>query len=127
MFKHTDGIISWDDIEEQYCFSVGFVGNFSLKIRKDKQRDVYLKNENKIFYGLEEGTVYVVEVEEDVEAEAKVEKKVYEPMKKEAKKTTAQDLLTQELKNMSSDELKEAGDKYKSILEARDLEDCLYN
>lgn len=27
---------------------------------------------------------------------------------------------------MSIDELKEKGDKYKQLIEARDLEDCLY-
>jgi hypothetical protein len=70
----------------------------------------------------------VIEVVEDDEAESKVEKKVYTAVDTgEAKKTTGKDLLTQELKNMSADELRAQGDKYKELIEARELEDCLYN
>ena len=51
--------------------------------------------------------MYVIEVVEDDEAESKVEKKVYTANNAgEAKKTTGKDLLTQELKNMSADELR---------------------
>ena len=69
---------------------------------------------------------YVIEVEEDVVAEAKIEKKSYKAPTAETKKTTGKYLLTQELKNMSVDELGKS-DKYKEVLEARELEDCLYN
>ena len=48
-FKHRNGAISFEDIEEQYAFSVGYVGNYDLKLRKEKERDVYLKSENKVF------------------------------------------------------------------------------
>jgi|LauGreDrversion4_2_1035121.scaffolds.fasta_scaffold2620898_1 hypothetical protein len=34
--------------------------------------------------------------------------------------------LTDELKSMTHEELLEKGDKYKEIIEARDLEDILY-
>ena len=34
--------------------------------------------------------------------------------------------LTAELKNLSVDELRDGSDRYKALLEARDLEDCLY-
>jgi len=37
------------------------------------------------------------------------------------------DQLTNELKGMSIEELKSKGDKYKEIIEARDLEDVLFN
>jgi hypothetical protein len=57
-----------------------------------------------------------------------VEKKVYTAHDStETKKTTGKDLLTQELKNMSADELRAQGNKYKELIEARELEDCLYN
>ena len=128
MFKHTDGVIPWDDIEEQYAFSYGYVGNYKLKLRKEKEKDIFLKCEDKKFYGLEVGTVYMIEIENDEEAESKVEKKTYKALAPvNNTKTTAKDLLTNELKNMSADELREAGDKYKEILEARELEDVLFS
>ena len=36
-------------------------------------------------------------------------------------------MITDELKGMSIDEIMEKGDKYKQLIEARDLEECLYN
>jgi hypothetical protein len=36
-------------------------------------------------------------------------------------------LLTAELKTLSADELKEAGPRYRALIEARDLEDMLYS
>ena len=96
-------------------------------MRKEKEKDIYLKCEDKKFFGLEVGTVYMIEIENDEEAESKIEKKTYKALATETKKTTGKDLLTQELKNMSADELREAGDKYKQILEARELEDVLYS
>ena len=49
----------------------------------------------------------MIEVENDVEAESKIEKKTYKALAPtETKKTTAKDLLTNELKNMSADELR---------------------
>ena len=52
---------------------------------------------------------------------------MYVPAPKEKKKTTASDLLTNELKAMSMEEIAEHGDKFKMLLEQRDLEDCLYS
>ena len=128
MFEHTDGVISHEVINEEYCFDIAYKGDYQLKLRlDDKEKTNYLKSEDKKFYGLEVGTQYVVEVLEDEEAESKIEKKTYTAAPTSEKKMTAKDLLTQELKNMSADELREAGDKYKEIIEARELEDCLYN
>jgi hypothetical protein len=36
------------------------------------------------------------------------------------------DLITQQLKGMSIEEIQSKGDKYKELIEARDLEDILY-
>ena len=67
-----------------------------MTLRKEKERDIYLKQDNKVFHGLEEGTVYVVEVVEDDEAEAnRGDKVVYKALNSnETKKTTQKDLLT---------------------------------
>ena len=40
--------------------------------------------------------------------------------------TSGSAAITAELKGLSVEELREQGDKYKALLEARDLEDCLY-
>jgi hypothetical protein len=40
--------------------------------------------------------------------------------------TRASALLTKQLKGLSTEELREKGDHYKQLLEARDLEDVLY-
>ena len=31
-FKHVDGMISWDDIDEEYCFSDVFEDGYELKM-----------------------------------------------------------------------------------------------
>ena len=35
--------------------------------------------------------------------------------------------LTDELKSLSADELRSQSDRYKALLEARELEDCLFS
>ena len=47
--------------------------------------------------------------------------------KNEKKTKTAHDLLTEELKGMSLEELEAKGAKYQEVLEARELENILYN
>ncbi len=42
-----------------------------------------------------------------------------------SKTNNASSLITQQLKNMEAHELQ--GEKYKQLLEARELEDCLYS
>lgn len=74
--------------------------------------------------------IYVIEVEEDAEEEAERRKnsKPIQFYKADdgPKKNGRIDGLTNQLKGMSLDELKEKGDKYKELIEARDLEDILY-
>lgn len=123
-FKHVDGCIKWEDIDEQYAFSFAFKGEYNLKLRKEKEPDLYLRCENKCFYDLEVGQIYLIEVEEDDVAESKIQKTTYKAVKTETKKkTTGADLLTQDLKNMTTEELTAQGSKYKEALEARELEE----
>ena len=64
-FKHKDGMLKWEDIDEEYCFSCAFEeNNYELKLRKEEEEGVYLKMEAEIFYGLQDGTTYVCEVKE---------------------------------------------------------------
>ena len=96
-------------------------------LRPEKVKDEYLESKDRTFIGVELNGIYIVEVVPDAAEEAKIERKVYVAPKKEDKKTSASAQITNELKNMSLDELKEKGDKYKELLEARELEDCLFS
>ena len=42
-FDHTNGLLKWASIDEQYCFSIVFQGNYSLKLRKVDDSDSYLE------------------------------------------------------------------------------------
>ena len=55
----------------------------------------------------------MIEVEEDEEAEAKIERTGYvAPKAEEKKKTTASEMLTAELKGMSLEEIEAKGAKF---------------
>jgi len=80
--------------------------------------------------GLEDGGIYIVEIEEDNEAEAERRKNAkpiefYKPEDK-LKQNSRINGITAQLKGMSIKELEEKGDKYRELIEARDLEDILY-
>ena len=125
-FKTIDNVLTWDSIDEQFSFSFVFKGNYELKLRPEKERDVYLETNGKSFINLTQGAIYFVEVVEDPE-EANKEKTTYIAPKPEKKGKTAKDLLTDQLKGMSLEELEAKGAKYQEILEAREIEDILYN
>ena len=70
----------------------------------------------------------MVQVEEDAEAEAKIEKKTFKAAPKDEIKQNKKVLeLTEELKGMSLEEIAEKSAKFQEIQEARDLEDILYS
>lgn len=87
--------------------------------------------ENKEFIGLEDKGKYAVEVDEDpVEAEKEVSRPYVAPKKDDEslkKKNQRVEDITGELKGMSIEELKQKGDAYKQLIEARDLEDVLFS
>ena len=133
-FPIVDGVLQEADIDEQYYFSGVFKGNYQLLIRQEKDisRKYFpkLPDGSKAWMGLEDGGIYIVEIEEDNEAEAERRKNAkpiefYKPEEK-MKKNGRIDGLTNQLKGMSIKELEEKGDKYKELIEARDLEDILY-
>ena len=125
-FKTLDNVLQWDTIDEQFSFSFVFKGEYFLKLRPEKEKEVYLECNGKSFINTIPGAVYFVEVEEDPEEAAK-EKTTYIAPKIEKKVKTAHDMLTEELKGMSLEQLEAKGAKYQEVLEARELEDILYN
>ena len=45
-FTHKDGMLKWEDIDEEYCFSCAFEeNNYELKLRKEEEEGAYLKME----------------------------------------------------------------------------------
>lgn len=68
-------------------------------------------------------------MEDEIE-ESKVPRVVYQAPRKEVCPLKGPnkrlDNITDELKQMTIEELQEKGAKYKELIEARDLEDCLF-
>jgi len=103
-----------------------------IREEKDKSRKYFPKvpDGSKAWMGLEDGGIYIVEIEEDNEAEAERRKNAkpiefYKPEDK-LKQNSRINGITAQLKGMSTKELEEKGDKYRELIEARDLEDILY-
>lgn len=108
-FPITDGALTWGAVDDQFSFSFVFQGNFHLNLYPEKQRGEYVEQKDRTFLNLVDKAVYVIEVVEDEEAEAKIEKTKYVAPTKEEKKKNAADLLTEELKGMSLDEIAAKG------------------
>ncbi len=74
-----------------------------------------MEQNKKLFSGLEEGKVYMLEIDEDPVELAKEKNVGYVAQKPEKSNQNKKgvDNITSELKNMSIDELKEKGEKYK--------------
>ena len=105
--------MKWETIDEQYSFSLVFQGNFGLKLYPEKEKGQYVEQKDKTFLGLIDGTSYVIEVEEDAEAESKIEKTTYKAVVIEEKKTNNKvKELTDELKGMTLEEIEAKGAKF---------------
>ena len=128
-FPVVDGVLKEADIDEQYCLSHAYKGTIQFLLREERDPSrTYLPNEGGAWSCVELGKTYVVEVQEDEAAEAERRKnsKPISFYKEETKKNGRIDGITNQLKGMSIKELEEKGDKYKELIEARDLEDILY-
>ena len=149
----TDGVLEWGDIDEKYALSFVFKGSFvprlvaadgtelrpdggGLTRGVDEEGDPTTEGQ---FSGValvdDQGAqaVYELLVDEDEGAEAASRAAQggargfrREPAGGGGCVTSGSAALTRELKGMSVDELREGGERYKALLEARDLEDVLY-
>lgn len=104
-------------------------------------RAEWLREEGEgVFVGLAAGSTYWVVIEEDKEEREKYEKapkRVYTVEDAQESMMANKDGLrrgnrnvddiTNQLKGMSTKELREKGAEYKALIEARDLEDCLFS
>ncbi len=107
---------------------------------KDQKDGTEMPKSGKSFTNLVDGNNYVVEIVDDPE---EVKRMAARPpgsfgiklsdLRDDAaagnikKKTAASSALTDELKSMSHQQLMEKGERYKELLEARELEDVLYS
>lgn len=126
------GELDWEVVDEQYCISFVFKGAFGKKLRHVAEGNLVEHDEHGHFCGLIDGAQYELVVTEDEKAEEEARlKQGDKPRRKLTDNsvsgiTNASKLLTEELKGLSVEELRAGSDRYKALLEARDLEDCLY-
>lgn len=127
------GKLDWQTIDEQYCISFVYKGAFGKSLVRTSDGHVFLHDASETFMGLVGGDQYDLVVKEDEAAEEEArkgaERKVYRGRDDGVGVTGASNgskLVTQELKGLSIEELRAGGDRYKALLEARDLEDVLY-
>ncbi|KAJ3285462.1 hypothetical protein HDU79_007327 [Rhizoclosmatium sp. JEL0117] len=135
-FPIRDGILSGTDIDDKYSFSFVFKGNFQVLLL-DAETNEYipkLDNSRWDFANLTDGKVYRVEIELDPEEQKRMDARPvgsygYKAAKPVGIKSgnAASDLITQELKGMTQEQLMEKGERYKELIEARELEDALYS
>ena len=142
-FPVRDGVVRWADIDEEYCISFVYRGEFARALERSDgdaappPRPVPAGPRPEYWTGVAPGGVYELLVTEDAEAGVGIEGLVSHkgPLKLGATEAAGAgvsgnrqtEILTQELKAMSSEQLKEAGDEYQRLKEARDVEDVLFS
>ena len=138
-FEARNGIVRWSDIDEEYAISFVFKGDFKRHIR-DERRNDFQAIEVKIggntsadyFMGLESiKESYILKIEEDEMAGIIGKVSKYVAPKNSAStsfigKKKQTELLTDDLKKLTKEQLREKGEEMRNMLEARDLEEILY-
>ena len=125
-FQVINGKILMEEIDEKYCISIVFLGDYKLHLKNNKKEFLSEDLGKKCFINCKNGEIYDLEIEEDIKAEEKRDHKAYIAPKKESLIRNQVDLITDEIKNLNFDEIKEKSQKYKELIEARDVEDILF-
>uniref|UniRef100_A0A0G4IBY8 Uncharacterized protein n=1 Tax=Chromera velia CCMP2878 TaxID=1169474 RepID=A0A0G4IBY8_9ALVE len=138
-FEISDGVLNFGDLDEVFGLCDIFKrATFHLKGQFEGQKNETdeVPRKDKDFVSLLPDQTYTLSVEEpdeDPEEDAKPkriynaeEAKALNPMNAGKSNKGRMDAITDELKKMTQEELREKGDRYKELIEARDLEDCLY-
>lgn len=133
------GIISWEEIDEEYCISFVFQGEYKARLENADGKIISLvagEDGSKRFEGLAESSSYVLIIDEDEEAGYgnKELSKDYCPPEEgqggfssQGNATSRSATLTAELKGLSEAELRGQTERFRELKEARDLEDVLYS
>ncbi|KAI8825449.1 hypothetical protein BJ741DRAFT_632090 [Chytriomyces cf. hyalinus JEL632] len=130
-FPIKDGVLDGYLVDDKYAFSFVHKGDFQILLHEAETNTAIPKIPSSRFnFMLEDGKIYRVEIEADVEEEKRL---MSRPVGTGAYKAAvkkgvnrASDLITQELKGMTREQLAEKGDRYKELIEARELEDALF-
>ena len=139
-FECRDGVVKWSDIDAEYSISFVFKGEFKRHILCNGERLGEAKEKGNLgadyFLGLKMTLPerdYVLEVEEGEEGVGivgakRVDKYVAADRDngRERRKTRGEELITEELKGLSVDEVRQKGEKVKELLEAREREAILF-
>ena len=129
------GLIHFADIDTKYAISFVFKGDYARHLVDSEGNN--LKEHGPFFLECKPDYVYQLDIVPDEDSisnsDGGNQKRIFKAS------TTIQDdndslhlhnqahqNLTKELKNLSAEEMQEGSEKYKSLLEARELEDCLY-
>lgn len=128
-FQVAKGAIRWADIDEAYAISFVFQGDFRKKLLDPEGHS--LSERAGSFYGARSDVQYELIVEEDEEAgvgnsELGCGYQVSTAFGAAPGSSSRHNELTQQLKALSTDDLRAQTDEYKQLKEARDLEDVLY-
>ena len=130
------GRVEIAEVNERFSFSYGFKGQYEIHLRPADVGGVTqprLSRGEGCILGVAIGGEYFCEVDEDP---TEVARQVEEAKHRKPLSLTgggggggsaAHRDLTQQLKGLSAEQLREAGAEYKQLLEARELEDCLFS
>lgn len=66
-FSILDGVLMEQAVDQQYCLSFVFKGNYQFQLRLESDKQHYLSKAGGGWVGLQDGKVYVIEVDEDPE------------------------------------------------------------
>ena len=142
-FEIVDGRLLFEVVDVEYCISFVFKGAWRARLYSAADGSMCARvdglapstdegRENPQicfgFDGLEPGGAYTLSVEEDAAAEeAAGPRKTYKGAEKDDAAASGASRLTDELKALSTDELRDGSERYKALKEARDLEDVLFS
>ncbi|KAK3233061.1 hypothetical protein CYMTET_43382 [Cymbomonas tetramitiformis] len=129
-FQVVKGAISWADIDDAYAISFVFQGEFKRKLLDPEGQR--LSERAGSFHGARLDVQYELIVEEDEEAgvgnrELGCGYQVSTAVGAAPGSSSRSNELTQQLKGLSTEDLRAQTDEYKQLKEARDLEDVLYS
>ncbi|GMI19850.1 hypothetical protein TeGR_g7282 [Tetraparma gracilis] len=144
-FEARDGVVRWADIDERYCLSAVFKGQFKRHV---KWGDKWLAEEARedrvaadFFLGFDpnQQKEYQLVVEEDPKFRTATSKAFKAPggagaggepallLKPGGSGVQQQKLLTADLRKMSGADLRENSEEVKRMIEARDVEELLFS
>ncbi|KAJ3318498.1 hypothetical protein HDV06_000431 [Boothiomyces sp. JEL0866] len=125
-FPIKNGALDGNLVDDKYAFSFVHKGSFQLILRDDQGNE--MKQPSRFNYSeLEDGKSYTIQVVPDPEIESKRQYGTGVKLNEAKKQNNKVDLITKELKAMTIDQLMEKGERYKELIEARELEACLYS